>query len=143
MAPRVHGDVVLGHVLALKEGGGGNCARANDKERGLEGMLVQVSQEIGCVECGTVVVCETPGVLGWARCNISAANAPTARPPATAGICDSGGVGCAPSSYGGIKAWNLNAGRLDLGDPFLNLWAVGGGDGVKLRVISGGKQCSW
>ena len=93
MTPRVHGNVVLRHVLALKESGGGNGARANDKERGLEGMLVQVAQEIGSVERRTVVIRETPGILGWARCNVSAANAPTARPPATAGICDSSGVG--------------------------------------------------
>jgi len=32
---------------------------------------------------------------------------------------------------------------LDLGNPLLNLWGVGGRDGVKLRVISGNNGCGW
>jgi len=36
MTPSVYGNVVLGHVLGLEEGRGGNGARTNDKKRGLE-----------------------------------------------------------------------------------------------------------
>ena len=125
----------------MEEERGGNSARANDKEGGLEGMLVQIAQEIGSVERGTVVVRETPGVLSRARRNISATNASATRPPTTAGICDSSGVGWAPSGYSGIKARDLNAGRLNLGNPLLNLWAVSGRNGVELGVVSGGKGC--
>jgi hypothetical protein len=42
MTPGVHGNLMLGHVLALEKGGRGNGARTNDKERGLERMLVKV-----------------------------------------------------------------------------------------------------
>ena len=86
MAPSVHSNVVLGHVLALEEGGGRKCARANDEERGLEGMLVQVVQEIGGIERGTIVVRETPSVLCGARGNICVTNASATRPPAATGI---------------------------------------------------------
>lgn len=141
MTPRVHGNMVLGHILALEEERAGNGARANNKEGGLERMLIQIAQEIGSVERGSVVVRETPGVFRWARRNISATNAPAARPPTTAGICDSSGVGRAPSSYSGIKVWDLNAGRCNLGNPLLNFRAVGGRNGIKLWVISGGKGC--
>ena len=40
MTPGVHGNLVLRHVLALEEGGGGNGARTNDKKCGLERILV-------------------------------------------------------------------------------------------------------
>jgi len=141
VTPRVHGNVMLGHVLALEEERGGNGARANDKEGGLEGFLVQIAQEVGSVECGSVVIRETPCVLSRARRNISATNATPTRPPATVGICDSSGVCRAPSSYSGVEVWDLNAGRCNLGNPLLNLRAVGGRNGIKLRVISGGKGC--
>ena len=141
MTPRVHGNVMLRHILALEEERGGNCARANDKEGGLEGMLVQIAQEIGSVKGRSVVIRETPGVLGWARRDVSATNAPTTRPPTTVGICNSSGVGWAASSNSGIKVRDLNAGRLNLGNPLLNLWAVSGRNSVELGVISRGKQC--
>jgi hypothetical protein len=135
VAPRVHGNVMLGHVLALEEGGEGNGTRTNDKERGLEGVLVEEVQEIGGVERGTVIVCKTPGVLCGARDDVSVTNASTARPPTTTGVLDGVWVGRASSSYRGIKGWDLDAGRLDLGNPLLDLWGVGGGNGVELGVF--------
>lgn len=135
MTPRVNGNVVSGHILALKEGGGGNGTRANDKERRLERMFVKVVQEVGGVECGTVIVGKTPGILRGARADIRRANTSTTRPPATASICGSVRVGWAPSSYSGIEGRDLDAGRLDLGNPLRNLWTVGGGDSVQLGVI--------
>ena len=125
----------------MEEKRGGNGARANDKEGGLEGMLVQIAQEIGSVERGSIIVRETPGVLSGARGNISATNASATGPPTTVGICDSSGVCRAPSGYSGIEAWDLNAGRLNFGNPLFNLWAVSGRNCVELGVIGGGKGC--
>ena len=56
MAPGVHGNVVLGHVLGLEECGKGNGVRTNDKECGFETILVKVLQQIGSVERRAVVV---------------------------------------------------------------------------------------
>lgn len=141
MTPGVHGDMVLGHVLALEEGRGGNCARTNDKERRLERMLIKVVQEIGSVERGTVIVCKTPGVLCGAGRNVRVADAPTARPPTTGGVCGGLGVIWTSPDYSGVKGWDLDTGRLDLSNPLLNLWAVGGRDGVELGVIGRDEGC--
>jgi len=93
VTPRVHGNVVLGHILALEEGRGGKGARPNDKERGLESMLVEVVQEAGSVQRGTVVVRETPCVLRGARRDVRVADTSCTRPPTTTGICSGLGVG--------------------------------------------------
>jgi len=141
VTPRVHGNVVLGHILALEEGRGGNGARTNDEERGLEGMLVEVVQEVGSVKRGTVVVRETPCVLRGARRDVRLANTSSTRPPTTTGIGGGLGVGCASSNYSLAQVWNLDTRRLDLGNPLLNLWGVGGRNSVKLGVIGGNNGC--
>jgi hypothetical protein len=126
----------------LEEGRGGNGARTNDKERGLERMLVKVVQEIGSVERGSVVVCKTPGVLCGTSRNISIADASTTRPPTTGGICSGLRVGWTSSNYRGAKRWDLDTGRLDLGNPFLDLWTVGRRNGVELGVVGRSKGCN-
>lgn len=137
MTPGVHGNVVLGHVLGLEKGRGGNRARANDKERGLETMLIQVVQEVGSVERGTVVVRKTPSVLCGASRDIRVANTSTTCPPTTAGVCGSLCVVWASSSCGGIEGWNLSTGRFDLGNPLLDFWGVGRRNSVKLGIVGG------
>ena len=143
VTPSMHGDVVLGHVLDLKEGRGGNGARTNDKERGLERMLVKEVQEIGSVERGTVIVCETPGILCGTSANIRVADASTTRPPTAAGICGGLSIGRASSSYSGVNGGDLDAGCLDFSNPLLNLWAVGGRNGVQLGVIRRREGRDW
>jgi len=143
VTPGVDGNVVLGHVLGLEEGGGGNGTRTNDEECRLERMLVKVLQQVGSVERRTVVVGKTPGIFCGTSANVRVANTTTTGPPTTAGVCGSLWIGRAPSNYGGGDIWYLNSRRLDLSDPLLDLWAVGRRNSVKLRVIRGTESRDW
>jgi hypothetical protein len=137
MAPGVHGDMMLAHVLDLKNGREGNCARTDDKERGLERILVEEVQEVGSVVRGSVIVCETPCVLCRTIRNVSLTNTPTTRPPTTGGVRGSLWVGWAPSGYSNANVWDLHAGRLNLGNPLFNQCAVGGRNDIERGVIGG------
>lgn len=135
MTPCVHGDVVLAHVLDLEEGRKGNGTRTDDKECGLERILVKEVQEVGSVERGTIVIRKTPRVLCGAVRDIGVANASTTRPPTTGGVRGGGSVVWASSSCSGRNIWDLDTGCLNLGNPLLNLRSIGGRNDVKLGII--------
>lgn len=141
MTPGVYGDMVLGHVLVLKNGREGNRSRANDKECRLEILLVKEVQEVWGVVGGTVVVCKTPSVLCGAIGDICVANTSTTGPPTATGIRSSRLVGWAPSSYSGTDVWNCDVSLLNFGNPLLNLRAVGRRNSIKLRIIGGKNAC--
>lgn len=137
VTPGVDGDLVLAHILGLKDSWEGNDTRTNHKERGLEGVLVKEVQKVGSVVRRSVVVGKTPCVFCGAIRDVSAANTPTTRPPTTAGVRGSLWVGWAPSDYVNADVWDLYASRLNLGNPLLNLWGISGRNNVKRRVIGG------
>jgi hypothetical protein len=137
VAPSVHRDMMLPHILGLEDGGEGNCSGTNYKECGLERILVEEVQEVGGVVRGTVIVGKTPSVYRGAICDISAADTSTTRPPTTSGIRGSLWVGRAPPSYSNTDIRDLYAGGLNLGNPLGNLRGVRRGNSVKLGVIGG------
>ena len=135
MTPGVDRDLVPVHVLALEYGREGNSPRTNDKESGLEAILIEVIQEVGGVVGGTVVVSKTPGVLCGTISDISRTNTSTTCPPTARSVCSSLSIVGASSGLNDRKAWDLNAGRFHLGNPLLDLWAVCGRNRIQLRVI--------
>lgn len=135
MTPGVDRDLVPAHVLYLEQSREGNGARANDKESGLEAILVKEVQEVRGVVGRTVVVSKTPSVLCGAIGDISRTNTSTTRPPTASSVRSSLGIVNASSGLGGRNVWDLNAGRFDVGNPLLDQCAVGGRNRIELRVI--------
>lgn len=106
MTPGVNGDVVLAQILCLEDSGEGNRTRTDDKERGLERILVKEVQEVGSIERRSIVVREAPCVLRGAIRDVGAANAPTTRPPTTIGIGGSLCIVWAPSRRSNTDVWD-------------------------------------
>lgn len=128
----MHSDLVLLHVLVLKDIGIRNYTGADDEEGGLEIVLAQVLQKI-CGRTGTVsrtsavlrtrtiIVSETPGELVRTGSDILWGDTTTTCPPTDASICGSCRVCRTATKNSGsdIRDYNTRVG--DLLNPLLHL----------------------
>lgn len=78
------------HILRAQRGGQRRDTRANDKEGGLELLLLKVVEQLRAVDRWAVVEGRAPCFLLLALDNVSLPQAVTARPPALGRITDAG-----------------------------------------------------
>ena len=140
MRPSMDANLMTSHVLLLQHRRVRDSTGADHEHSRLQVVLVEVLQEVGRVQRGTVVVGQTPCVLVGAGRDIRVADAATACPPAAALVGGELGVGGASTGLGGLEVGNLDARVLHLLDPLLDLGRVRRGRLVERRVVGGREQ---
>lgn len=131
--PRVSGELMAGHVFCLQDRGAGDCPGTDDEERRLEGVGVEIVEQIGSIRGWSIVVTQSPSQLIRASRDIRRPRALSARPPAPTRISNSSSIRRVRASSN--TRWGIVGNRdtrvCDLLDPRLDLGCGGIGNQVE------------